>query len=301
MTPPTALAHKGEMVEEWIDLHFFRPLGMRVVRALTPTGVSADQVTVAALLVGLAAGHLFLYRSLVLNALGLALFIVSDVLDSADGQLARLRGSSTRFGRILDGISDNARFVNLYLHLTARLYLAHAMPLPALLLLVGTAGYSHSLQSGVADFLRQAYSFLTGGGGTLDLPEDLADEAAPGRLARLELAIYSGYVARQARWCPRSVAAARAVRRGEAPPEFAAAWRERQAGPVTRCALIAQNVRFLLLAVTACVGWPQGFLWLTLGPLNLALVWVLWSHERTAVGLLRAPAREPDLVPAGGA
>jgi len=121
------LSHKGEVVEEWTDLHFFRPLGMRLVRLLAPTGVSADQVTVAALLVGLAAGHLFFYRSAALNALGLLLFVLSDILDSADGQLARLRGNSTRMGRVLDGISDNLRFVNLYVHLIARLLVAHAM------------------------------------------------------------------------------------------------------------------------------------------------------------------------------
>jgi phosphatidylglycerophosphate synthase len=133
--PPTGLSHKGEAVEEWVDLHFFRPVGMRVVQALAPTRVSADQVTVAALVIGLLAGHLFLYDSTLLNALGLLLFIVSDVFDSADGQLARLRGNSTRFGRILDGISDNARFVNLYAHLLARLLLSHAMaPLGAVTL-----------------------------------------------------------------------------------------------------------------------------------------------------------------------
>ena len=40
--PPTGLSHKGEAVEEWVDLHFFRPLGMRVVRLLAPTRISAD-------------------------------------------------------------------------------------------------------------------------------------------------------------------------------------------------------------------------------------------------------------------
>ena len=152
--PPTSLAHKGDAVEEWIDIHFFRPVGLRVVRVLEPTRISADQVTVASLVIGLLAGHLFLYRNPVVNAAGLGLFIASDILDSADGQLARSRGSSTRFGRILDGISDNARFVNLYAHLLVRLLLAHAMaPLGAVALTLA-AGVSHSLQAGVADFIR---------------------------------------------------------------------------------------------------------------------------------------------------
>ena len=209
----------------------------------------------------------------------------------------RLRNNSTRFGRILDGISDNARFVNLYAHLLARLLLAHAMaPLGAVALTLA-AGVSHSLQSGVADFIRQVYLYVAAGNGELDLPEDLPPSAAT-PLARLGLSIYRSYITRQARWCARSTAVVRALRRGGGVTELAAEWADHQATTVRRGALIAQNVRFLLLAVTACLGWPAGFLWLTLGPLNLALVWVLWSHERTAarLGHLAAPAVE--LIPA---
>src|SRR5213592_1484511 len=104
--PRNDLSDKGRAVEEWLDLRFFRPVGIRIARALYPTGISPDQVTLWSLLIGLVAGHLF---------------VVSDVFDSADGQLARLRGTSTRFGRALDGISDNLRFVNLYFHLMYRL------------------------------------------------------------------------------------------------------------------------------------------------------------------------------------
>ena len=113
MKPQNALAGKGEVVEEWIDLHFFRPLGFRLANALRPTRVSPDQVTMVSLVVGLLAGHLMVYASPALNAAGVILFLISDVFDSADGQLARMRESSTRFGRILDGVADNLRFINL--------------------------------------------------------------------------------------------------------------------------------------------------------------------------------------------
>jgi hypothetical protein len=294
--PPTGLAHKGDAVEEWIDIHFFRPVGLRVIRVLEPTRISADQVTVASLLVGLLAGHLFLYRSPVVNAAGLALFIASDILDSADGQLARSRGSSTRFGRILDGISDNARFVNLYAHLLVRLLLAHAMAPFGAVALTLAAGVSHSLQAGVADFIRQVYLYVAEGSGELDLPEDLLSRATT-PLANLGLWIYRSYVTRQARWCARSTALVRTLRRNGGIEGMAREWAERQAGTVRHGALIAQNVRFLLLAVTACLGWPAGFLWLTLGPLNLALIWVLWSHERIATRLGRLAEPSSELLP----
>src|ERR687886_2600208 len=157
--PPSALVTKGVEVEEWIDLHFFRPLGARIAGALYPTRVSPDLVTLWSLVLGLAAGHLFVYARPSLNALGFALFIVSDIFDSADGQLARLRGTSTRAGRILDGLSDNARFTNLYLHLLARLIIA-GWAWPTALVLVAAAGLSHSLQSSAVDFILDAVLYL---------------------------------------------------------------------------------------------------------------------------------------------
>jgi hypothetical protein len=127
-----------------------------------------------------------------------------------------------------------------------------------------------------------------------------ARERPAGLAARLGLLIYAAYVGRQARWCARSAALVRAVRAGVTYSRLPSRWRAVQAGPVARCALIAQNIRFLLLAVTACVGWPAGFLWLTLGPLNLALVWVLWSLERGAARVARLPPPAANLVVAGG-
>ncbi|HEV8151172.1 MAG TPA: CDP-alcohol phosphatidyltransferase family protein [Gemmatimonadales bacterium] len=301
MKPPTDLLHKGDAVEEWLDLRCFRPLGARLVRWLAPTRVTPDQVTGAALLLGLAAGHLFFYPSALLNALGLALFLCSEVLDSADGQLARLRGSATRFGAVLDGISDNVRFLNLYVHLLARALLHSGLPPTLLVVLALLAGASHALQSSIVDFLKQVFVFVTTGSARLDLPEDLAGERPATIADRLILALYRPYVTRQARWCPRSALVVREIRRGAAPATLPSAWARAQAGVLASLTLIAQNIRFLLLAVTALPGWPEGFFWLTVGPLNLALAWILLSHERTAARLARSSARAAELLPAADA
>jgi phosphatidylglycerophosphate synthase len=281
------------VVEEWIDLHFFRPLGFGIARRLVPTRVTPDQVTLACLLIGLAAGHLLYYESPALNLLGVALFVVSDIFDSADGQLARLRGTSTRFGRILDGVSDNLRFVNLYLHLVFRL-MGAGWGWEALGLAV-VAGFSHSFQSAAVDFIRQAYLYLGAGTGSeLDLPETL--ERVPPRTAlgrRLGAWFYRDYVRRQAWLFPRTADLVRAAGK-EAPEPLRADYDERLAGLVPRCAWIGQNLRFLLLALTAVLGWPSGFFWITVGPLNLILLGLVVAQERQARALLHIV---PKLVP----
>jgi len=234
--PPNALAAKGEVVEEWIDLRFFRPLGFRIANALRSTRASPDQVTIASLAIGLVAGHLMFYASPTLNAIGVALFVLSDVLDSADGQLARMRGTSTRFGRILDGVADNLRFINLYLHLLARLAFAgfgwEALALAAL------AGASHSFQSAAVDFIRQAYLYLgIGRGSELDLPETI-DRAKPRSFAqRIGAVLYRDYVRRQTWLFPRTAELVRAAGNDIAEP-FRNDYRSRTTRDVVRCAWI---------------------------------------------------------------
>src|SRR5438132_952817 len=226
--PQNDLSHKGQAVEEWADLHFFRPIGIRIARALQPTGISADQVTLWSLVIGLVAGHLFAYQDRWTNVIGFVLFIVSDIFDSADGQLARLRGRSTRFGRALDGISDNLRFVNLYFHLIYRLIHAGFWG-PGAFLLVAAAGLAHTFQSAAIDFVRNAFLYIgVGNGGELDLPEDLAGGPQTTVLQRFGARVYRDYVQRQSHLFPRTVKLIRLLRRHGVTDDFRAEYRARQ-------------------------------------------------------------------------
>jgi hypothetical protein len=268
-----------------VDLHFFRPIGIRIARALQPTGISADQVTLWSLLIGLVAGHLFAYQDRWTNVIGFALFIVSDIFDSADGQLARLRGASTRFGRALDGMSDNVRFLNLYFHLIYRLIHAGGW-WPGAVLLVAAAGLAHTYQSAAVDFVRNAFLHVgLGDKGELDLPEDL--EPVPGGtwLERFGARVYRDYVVRQSQLFPRSVKLVRLLRRTSVTDAFRREYRAHQEVVLPLCAWLGQNIRFLLLGVTALAGHIAAFLWVEAVWMSLLLVVLLWLHEWNATAL----------------
>ena len=287
MKPPNDLAHKGAAVEEWVDLRFFRPIGIRIARALEPTGISADQVTLWSILIGLVAGHLFVYRDPSVNAIGFLLFIVSDIFDSADGQLARLRGSSTRLGRVLDGLGDHTRFLNLYVHLAIRLLLAgwHSYGV----LLAALAALSHSLQSMAVDFIRNAYLTIGEGAGELDLPEDLLTPGGGRPLERFGARVYAGYVRGQAQLFPRTVELMRQLRRVAVAPSFRAAYRERQQPLLPLCSWLGQNIRFALLGFAAVAGYPSAYLWTEVLAMNLVLFVVLLPvHEANSEALSSA-------------
>ena len=294
MKPQSDLSHKGRAVEEWVDLHFFRPIGIRIARALQPSGVSADQVTLWSLLIGLVAGHLFAYQDRWTNVIGFLLFIVSDIFDSADGQLARLRGTSTRFGRALDGINDNLRFVNLYFHLIYRLIHA-GWWWPGAFLLVCAAGLAHTFQSAAIDFVRNAFLRIgVGDGGELDLPEDLDAGPRGTLLERFGARVYRDYVQRQAQLFPRSVKLIRLLRRTSVTESFRAEYRARQEVVLPLCAWLGQNIRFLLLGVAGVAARVSVFLWVEAVWMSLLLVVLLWIHEWNATALGDMLASERD-------
>jgi hypothetical protein len=281
---PIDLQHKGAAVEEWVDLRFFRPIGIRIARALEPTGISADQVTLWSILIGVVAGHLFLYRDPSVNAIGFVLFIISEIFDSADGQLARLRGTSTRLGRTLDGLGDHLRFVNLYVHLAIRLSLAGTNW--HVLLLAVAAGVSHSFQSSAVDFIRNAYLAIGEGRGEIDLPEDLPAARAGTLLERFGAWVYAGYVRRQLWLFPRTLDLLRSLRRVEVAESFRAAYRERQQPLLPLCSWLGQNIRFALLGLAAVAGYPSAYLWTEVLAMNLVLFLVLLPiHESNSATL----------------
>ena len=295
--PPNASFDKGAAIEEWTDTRFFRPIGLRIARACFPTGISPDQVTLMALVTGLVAGRLCFYDDVRLNVLGVLMFVVSDIFDSADGQLARMRGTSTRWGKILDGLSDGIRFANLYVHLIARMLIAgdawwFAVPLGV------AAGLAHAQQSGAVDYIRQLYMYFAEGGGEFNLADDMNEAAPTGAFGRFQVRFYRSYLARNSRMLPRSVRLVQRFRAGSAGDGVGDAWANMQRPIVRQCAWIGQNIRFALLAVTVVPGSPAAYLWITLLPMTGVLIAILFVHERRAVTLLRSDSTRLTEVPA---
>jgi phosphatidylglycerophosphate synthase len=97
---------KPRAVEEPIDVWVHRPLAYVLAKALLPTPVSPNLVTCVSIVLGLGSGACFVTAFPGhLRVAGLLLF-ASAIVDCADGQLARLRGTSSKFGRMLDGVAD---------------------------------------------------------------------------------------------------------------------------------------------------------------------------------------------------
>ncbi len=95
-------------VEEPIDVWVHRPLAYLLAWLVYRTPVSPNFITCCSIALGTMAGAWMLLRPpRELWFAGLLIFL-SAVFDCADGQLARMRQSSSPFGRMLDGLADLA-------------------------------------------------------------------------------------------------------------------------------------------------------------------------------------------------
>jgi hypothetical protein len=99
---------KSDISDELINTYLLRPIAGLIVWALYSTPVTANQVTIASTFAGLVAAFFYLKGTSEAFIVAGLLVTLKDLLDSADGQLARAKQQYSRVGRFLDSIGDFA-------------------------------------------------------------------------------------------------------------------------------------------------------------------------------------------------
>lgn len=86
-----------------ISRHFNRKVSTRLTKLLLKTGVTPNQISLMSFILALASGGLFF---LFYPIAGGILAQISSIVDGCDGELARLRGLTSRFGAFYDSVLD---------------------------------------------------------------------------------------------------------------------------------------------------------------------------------------------------
>lgn len=111
-----------------------RPLAAVVVRAVSSTRITPNQITLAAFaLAGTAAAVLAAWPGTWGLVLGVLLYELSYVLDCADGMLARWRGVASKSGHLLDFLMDELKALLILAAVSVRLHLESGSTTPLLL------------------------------------------------------------------------------------------------------------------------------------------------------------------------
>ena len=160
------LSFKSEDTEEWLDVHFTRPIGLAFALLWNKFDIHPNVITILSIFLGLGAGWMFHYTDLWSNVCGVLLLMFANFCDSTDGQMARLTGKKTLIGRMLDGFSGDLWFFAIYLGIVIRLWHQN-IPFTDIqwgvwgFLLCALAGFGfHSKQSSLADYYRQIHLFF---------------------------------------------------------------------------------------------------------------------------------------------
>ncbi|MBP3227687.1 MAG: CDP-alcohol phosphatidyltransferase family protein [Bacteroidaceae bacterium] len=153
--------YKSLDTEEWLDRVFTRPVGLLWARLFIRLGWTPNAVTVLSIVLGVAAGVLFYFDDLALNALGILLLVQANIFDSTDGQMARMTGRKSRLGRVLDGAAGDLWFVTIYAAICLRLQPQWGV----WIWMLGTvAGFGcHTRQARLADYYRNIHLRLLKG------------------------------------------------------------------------------------------------------------------------------------------
>lgn len=271
MPEPAGLAFKAYEVEELADLYFFRPLGMVFARAAHALRLTPTTVTVIGAMVGCVGGGL-LYDDR-LGLVAFALIIVHSILDSSDGQLARMTGQVSDVGRVLDGVSG---------YLThAAIYVAVAAGTPAgpwrtsIVPLAIAAAISNIVHAQMYDYHRSSYTRFVIKGVATDAVQAIS--ASHGILHSYETMqrALSGMHHRV-----EETIAARSIG-GVVGQEDRARYREIFYSTVRGWNLMGDNTRFYAIGVLAWLHRLDWFFAFVALPMNAAFV-ILWLWQARA-------------------
>ena len=292
---------KSDDTEEPLDIRFYRPLGYRIAKAAKRRGITPNAITIVSIFLGVAAGLLFFPASLGWNCLGMLLLVCANVLDSADGQLARLTNHHTRIGRILDGLAGDIWFITIYVAICSRLYLGGYGWW--IWLLGATAGACHILHAAMADYYRNVHLFFVKGhsGSEHDNSRDLDHEirrmkADKEWLSMATLWFYRNYTWQQERLSPHMSRLTSELKKRYAtcvPPAVAGEFR-RQNKPYLKYTNILQfNTRTLFLFACLIINLPWLYFVFDLVVMNGVLVYLIRKEEALANSFMSQIPSQP--------
>jgi len=121
---------KTDKLDLWVSI-FARPLSYYITWILLKFGVSASGTSILALIIGSVGSLLLLTGSFYVGFIGVLLINLWIVIDCADGNVARVTQTTSKFGELLDAISGYIFVCVLYTCLGLAAYLYEGiLPIP---------------------------------------------------------------------------------------------------------------------------------------------------------------------------
>lgn len=282
---------KSADTEEFIDIHFYRPIGYRWALLFQKLGVSPNAITIASIFIGIGSGVCFYFDNFGLTLLGIFLLMWANSFDSADGQLARMTKQFSALGRVLDGFAGNLWFASIYIAICMRLFPVWGGSIWALAIITG---YFHSRQAAMADYYRNIHLlFLKGKSGSeLDRSEELKkkDKELSWKndfWKKLVSTFYLNYTKGQessAQNFLKMLSLLNSTFGDKVPDTFRADFRAKSLPLMKWTNILSFNTRAIALFVAMLINQPWLYFVFELTVLNVILVHMIRTHEKICKG-----------------
>lgn len=280
---------KSSDTEEFIDIHFYRPIGYRWALFFQKLGVTPNAVTIASIFLGVGAGICFYFDNLSITILGIILLIWANSYDSADGQLARMTKQFSALGRVLDGFAGNLWFISIYAAICLRLYPDWGL---WIWVLAAVTGFFHSKQAGMADYYRNVHLlFLKGESGSeLDNTTELKEKNKTltwksNFWDKLVLSFYTNYTKTQEETSPKLQVMFKTLKElfgkvSDAPQSFRDDFRVKSLPMMKWANILSFNTRAIALFIAVLIKQPWIYFVFELVVLNIIFVYMVSTHEK---------------------
>jgi phosphatidylglycerophosphate synthase len=291
MSPESSVFRTRE-IEDPSNRYLIHPLSHALARILARLGVHPNTVSLSSLPFGLAAAWLLFHYEYKPGVIVAFLLLGAwHVIDGADGQVARMTGKSSEFGKVLDGVCDYLVNGAVYVAMAAALYTDHGAL--AWWLALGAAA-SHALQSSLYEFYRYEYDLWVHGNRSrrVPMPADLRDAAAARQgIGRLFTRIHYIYVRGQflgagGRERLRRQLDTALADDGAGAQRLRRRYRELNLPAVRHWSWLNANTRTFLILVFCLLASPLWFFLWELLALNVAMVLLALDQRRRDAQLL---------------
>jgi phosphatidylglycerophosphate synthase len=279
---------RARELQDALNHYIYHPLAWQLARALAPTPLTPNMVSVFGGLLVVAAGAVYFTTSGPFWAvLGMALHLSWHVVDGADGDLARITGKTSPLGELVDGICDYVSHIVLYVLLA--FVLTRAIGPGWAWFWTLSAGASHIVQANHVEVQRRFYQYWTYGVPWLQNTSgpDRRLFAESGGMGWLLRGVVAGYLRLAAGMSPNALRIDAAVTRAMADdPALLARIRaevqQEQRPLLGLLRYLGPNPRAVLLGLSMIAGSPIWyFIYLSVG-LNLLLAVSVRLHDAAA-------------------
>ncbi len=287
---------KSQDTEEWLDIHFTRPLGLLWAKFFNHFDIHPNVVTILSIILGAAAGIMFYFPDMTHTIIGILLLVWANLYDSADGQLARMTGKKTRWGRILDGFAGDVWFFTIYAAICLRLQ-GENIPFTQIhwgvwiWLLAAFSGFiCHGKQCQLADYYRNIHLYFIKGksGSELDNFQKLRTELKSLSWKRdgmwmVFLYFYGNYTHSQEQMTPKFQQLRMRLQEkygdSPVPAELAAKFREGSLPLMKYANILTFNTRAIALYISLLIGMPWLYLVFEIVVMNILFFYMRGKHE----------------------